>query len=104
MVPDVGAPLAVTAVDLVTEATAPNWNEWLSYLSVGAGYISGIMGWGGDFMKNYGIASFPWAAKNVYSRVKGGVDSEAKKLAYRATQTRSRVGAYQPINPKPRLS
>ena len=74
-VPDLGAPLTVTAVDLIVETTAPDWNEWAAYIAAGGGYLSAFMGWGGDFTKNVGIASFPWAAKKVYERVKGGASS-----------------------------
>ena len=80
VVPDLGAPLAVVGVDLITETAAPNWNEWASYIMAAGGYIGGWMGWGGDFMKNVGIASFPWAAKKVYERVKGGAGS---RLSFR---------------------
>lgn len=85
MVPDLGAPLTVTAVDLITETAAPNWNEWASYILAAGGYLGGWMGWGGDFMKNVGIASFPWAAKKLYERVKGGAAPVSRRLSYRAS-------------------
>lgn len=80
VVPDLGAPLAVVGVDLITETAAPNWNEWAAYIMAAGGYVGGWMGWGGDFVKNVGIASFPWAAKKIYERVKGGASS---RLGYR---------------------
>ena len=89
IVPDVGAPLAVVAVDLITETYAPDANEWISYVMAGGSYLAAGMGWGGDFIKNVGIASFPWAAKKIYDRVKGGAG--ASKLGFRA---RSRVSRY----------
>ena len=67
---DVGAPLAVTAVELITETTVPQYNEWAAYLLAIGGYAGSMMGYGGDFVKNVGIASMPWAAKKVYDRVK----------------------------------
>lgn len=73
LVNDLGAPLVVTAVDLVTESQAPRWNEWSSYILAGGGYVAAFMGWGGDFAKNIGIASFPWAAKSIYARVRAGM-------------------------------
>jgi len=75
IVPDLGAPLTVVGVDLILETAAPNWNEWASYILAAGGYIGGWMGWGGDYVKNVGIASFPWAAKKIYERVKGGTSS-----------------------------
>lgn len=72
MVPDLGAPLATTAVDLITESYAPDYNEWAAYIMAVGGYVGAWMGWGGDFVKNVGISSLPWAAKKLYDRIKGG--------------------------------
>lgn len=83
LVNDLGAPAAVTAIDLVTEATVPEWNEWAAYLVAGGSYIGAFMGWGGDFVKNMGIAAFPWAAKKIYDRVRGGVTSRPSHLTLR---------------------
>ena len=96
---DLGAPLAVTVVDLATEAMIPaageegvNWNEMLSYVLAVGGYAAAWMRFGGDFMKNVGIASMPWAAKSVYRRFmkkESGVPVEpvepvTRRLAYRS--------------------
>lgn len=84
---DLGAPLAVTAIDLTIEATRPEWNEWASYLTAGLGYAAAIGMWrglgivGGDFLKNMGIAAMPWAAKNIYERVRGGMTSPVRRLS-----------------------
>ena len=84
VVPDLGAPLAVTAVDLMTETWAPTWNEWTAYIAAVGGYLGGFMGWGGDFTKNVGIASFPWAAKKLYDRVRGGaVTRTSNRMSFR---------------------
>lgn len=80
---DLGAPLAVTAIDLITESYAPDWNKWASYIVAGGSYVGAWMGWGGPFVKNMGIASFPWAAKNIYEAIKGGVGSRAGRLSFR---------------------
>lgn len=84
---DVGAPIAVTAVDLITETTAPDWNEWASYICAAGGYLGAWFNFGGDFTKNVGIASMPWAAKKIYNRVKG----VSRRAAFRPT---SRVSRY----------
>lgn len=94
VLPDVGAPALVTAVDLVTTMNAPEANEPLSYVAAVAGYVSAGMGVGGDFMKNVGISSFPWAAKNIYVRVKNMMKAPAAAGASRM----ARVAAY-PQNP-----
>jgi hypothetical protein len=94
MMSDIGAPLAVTAVDLITETTAPNWNEWIAYICAAGGYLSGWMGWGGDFMKNFGIASLPWAAKKIYDRARGG--GATRRLSFkRSAVSRYPAPAYQ---------
>jgi len=93
LVPDVGAPLAVTAVDLITETTAPDWNEWAAYIMAAGGYLGSFTGWGGDMVKNVGIASFPWAAKKIYERVRGGAGA-GHRLAFRAPVSRSSVSRY----------
>lgn len=85
LVNDVGAPLAVTAVELITETTVPQYNEWAAYLLAIGGYAGSMMGYGGDFVKNVGIASMPWAAKKVYDRVKSmtGGTGGTSRLALR---------------------
>lgn len=76
IIPDIGAPIAVVAVDLITESVAAGkWNEWAAYILAVGGYLGGFMNWGGDFTKNIGIASLPWAAKKVYDRVRGGASA-----------------------------
>lgn len=75
LVNDLGAPVAVTAIDLITETAKPEWNEWAAYAVAIGGYVGSWMGWGGTFVKNAGIAAFPWAAKKVYDRVRGGATS-----------------------------
>ena len=80
---DLGAPVAVTAVDLITEATQPTWNEWAAYILTVGGYIGGFMGCGGDFVKNMGIASFPWAGKKIYNRVVAPAASRSSRMTLR---------------------
>lgn len=91
LVPDVGAPIAVVAVDLITETYAPQANEWVSYALAAGGYIAAGLGMGGDFAKNVGIAAFPGAARKIYDRVRGGV-GRTSRLAPRAA--RSSVSRY----------
>jgi hypothetical protein len=79
---DIGAPVAVTVIDLAVESTAPEWNEWASYIVCVGGWLAQTMGWvRGDFSKNMAIAATPWAAKNVYQRVRGAVGSPVRKLS-----------------------
>jgi len=85
-VEDLGAPLAVVAIDLSLETTAPDWNEWASYAVVALGYTSDILGIGPKnnmFVKNMAIAATPWAAKHIYTRVRaatGGVSRKGSRV------------------------
>jgi len=99
LVPDLGAPLAVTAVDLTTEAMVPNYNEWIVYGMAALGYLSGWMGWGGDFLKNVGIAALPLAAKRVYHRVRGGAGASSRLTMRRVAAPISRYPA-EPFQPQ----
>lgn len=95
MVEDLGAPIAVTAVDLITLETAPDWNEWASYLMAAGGYVGGFMGFGGPFVKQIGVASLPLAARNIRERMRGGA---SKKVAERRMNFRP---ARQPVSGNP---
>ena len=93
---DLGAPLAVTAVDLFTETAQPQWNEWAAYILAGGGYLGAMQGFGGEFVKNIGIASLPWAAKKIYNRVRstGGTSQLALRKVSRGTVTRYPAPAF----------
>lgn len=78
LLPDLGAPVAVVAVDLATEAWLPNYNEWVVYGLAAIGYACGWFGWGGDFMKNVGIAAAPLALRRVYLRVRGATGASSR--------------------------
>jgi hypothetical protein len=86
---DLGAPAVVTAVDLVTETVgtpAGQYNEAASYVVAAGSYAAALLGYGGDFVLNMGIAGFPWAAKNIYKRVKamtGTAGMPARAMAVR---------------------
>lgn len=77
---DLGAPLAVTAIDIATETMSPKWNEYLAYILAVGGYVAAGMGWGGDFVKNVGISSVDWAGKKLYARMRGGVSSHSMQF------------------------
>jgi len=75
MMDDVVAPAAVTAVDILTLEVAPEWNEMAAYVIAAGGYVGGFMNIGGrqaTFVKNLGIASFDWAGRSLYKRIRGG--------------------------------
>ena len=68
---DIGAPLTVMAVTVVGRSVFPAYHDWLVYAMSVAGYLGAWMGWGGDFMKNIGVASLPLTAEKIYDRVAG---------------------------------
>ena len=70
IVPDVGAPLTVTAIDLIGESVMPKYSNWITYGMTLVGYGAGFMGWGGDFIKNIGVSSMPLTAKRIYDAVR----------------------------------
>lgn len=91
MIPDVGAPLAVTAVNIVGRTTMPQYHDWLVYGMTAIGYVGAFMGWGGDFVKQVGVSSLPITADKIYERLKGGtVSSPVRRVA---TRTVSRYPA-----------
>lgn len=91
MVPDLGAPVAVTAVNLITRSYAPDYQEWASYIMAAGGYVGAFMGWGGDFVKNVGISAMPGAAEKLYDRVRGGAVVTGRRTT---TFRRSAVSRY----------
>lgn len=95
LIDDVGAPIVVVAADLITETAAPTWNEPLAYIAAIGGYVGAQMGFGGDFVKNIGIASLPWAAKKLYIRVKGMTAAPAARMAFRPSVSRYPAPAEQ---------
>lgn len=96
MVEDVGAPVAVTAVDLITLEVAPDWNEWASYLMAVGGYVGGFLNFGGNFVKQIGVASLPLAARSIRDRIKGGASQRTPKERVKF-RTREKVArSYQP--------
>lgn len=104
LVPDVGAPVAVAAVNIGIKATQPTWEEWGKYGMSAVGYGSALMGFGrgdmGDFLKNVGIAALPGALEKLYDRVRAvttpGVTrptTTSQRLQYRPASKVSRYPA-----------
>lgn len=70
-VEDLGAPAVVAGVDVLTTEKKPEWNRPIGIGLSAAGYIlGGVMGIGGPFVKNLGIASAPWAFESIYQYIK----------------------------------
>ena len=96
LVPDVGSPLTVVAVDLMAESFIPAQAEYADYVMTGAGYLAAFLGWGGDYIKNIGVASLPLTARKIYDRVRGGmgVSRGMRRVArYPAPASESPFGA-----------
>lgn len=90
VVDDVGAPLLVFAADWGTSGvTTAKYNRPVGIGLAAAGYIlGGWLGYGGTFMKNVGIASFPWAANAIKSYIEGA------GVGGRTSASRVRVGGH----------
>lgn len=89
LVPDLGAPVVVFGIDQVAKRTIPEWSEWVVYAETLAGYLAGWMGWGGDFVKNIGVASLPASLNQITERVAGGAGSKgSSRLAFRRAVAR----------------
>ena len=66
LVPDLGAPLTVIAVDLIVDSQAPDYAKWATGIMAVGGYVGSYLNKGGDFVKNVGIAALPAFGKNLY--------------------------------------
>lgn len=101
---DLGAPALVAAADIATTELKPIWNRWVGIGLAAVGYVAGgVLGMGGTFVKNLGIASFPWAAHGIYDMVKEGTAPVSRQVqSARVAQPRvgARVSSYpsQPQN------
>ena len=73
LIPDVGSPLTVVAVDLLAESFVPAQANYADYVMTIGGYLAGFMDWGGDYVKNIGVSSLPLTARKIYERVRGGM-------------------------------
>ena len=93
VIEDVGAPALVWGADWATStATTAQFNRPVGIGLAAAGYLlGGWLGYGGSFMKNVGIASFPWAANAIKSYIQEGTMA-------------SRVGHGVSVRPKQRIS
>jgi len=61
----------VAAADIITTEKQPTWNRPLGIGLALAGYIlGGVMGIGGGFVKNLGIASGAWGIESAYEYIK----------------------------------
>ena len=86
IVEDVGAPLVVSGVDILTKEVAPDWNPWATYAMAGLGYLGGFLDYGGAVVKNIGIAALPLAIGNIYEAIKSPVAKRAKSgVTFRPT-------------------
>lgn len=102
-VEDLGAPAAVSIVNIVTKEVAPDWNEWAHYIMTAIGYGCGLLGFGGTFAKNIGVASLSGTVDHIYNRVRGGVTSRAPaRMTYhpvRETVQRSYQPEFEAVAP-----
>ena len=80
---DVGAPVAVMAVNVVGRTVFPAYHDWLTYGMTVVGYGAAMLGMGGDFIKNIGVASLPLTGEKIYDRVSGSLTPVGNRLNMR---------------------
>jgi hypothetical protein len=96
VVEDLGAPALVATVNIVTKEVVPAYNEMAHYIMTAVGYGSALLGFGGAFVKNIGVASLSGTVDHIYNRVRGGVTSRVPtRMAHRAVAG-SVQRSYQP--------
>jgi len=103
VIDDLAAPALVWGIDYGTskadEGSAADAFKWNKPAGIGVcalGYIlGGWLGYGGNFLKNMGIASFPWALNSISSYVSGISGAPVRSRAGVA----SRIRGY-PAQPK----
>jgi hypothetical protein len=91
LVPDVAVPAGVFVADWATSkydegATGMKLNRPVGIGLAVLGYAGAMLGWGGDAVKNIGIASFDWAANSIVGYIK-----ERSKTAAQATSRMERI-------------
>lgn len=93
VVSDIGAPLAVSAVNIVGRTTMPQYHDYLVYGMSALGLVAGYMNWGGDFVKQMGVSSLPLTVDKIYERVTATPVTRARaipaaaRVATRVSQT-----------------
>jgi|GEM_PF-2095964 len=101
LMPDLGAPALVFVADWATstydeKTTGFKLNRPVGILLAIGGYAGAMFGWGGDFVKNIGIASFDWAANSIVSYIKekaGGTSARVSSPMERAGVASARVSS-----------
>jgi len=110
VIPDVVAPAVVFAADAATSAYdekaepgATKLNRPVGIALAALGYVGALLDFGGDFVKNIGIASFDWAANSIAGYIKErGIEARAPVTRTSAKiPARSRLGvsAVTPVQP-----
>jgi hypothetical protein len=94
MVPDVAAPLTVSAVNIVSRTTMPEWHDMIVYAMTALGYGADLLRFGGDYMKNIGVSSLPLTVDKLYERIKGQPVTRPAQAVRRVAQPIRR--SYQP--------
>jgi hypothetical protein len=88
---DLGAPAVVAVADIVTTEQKPTWNRPVGIGLAAIGYIAGgVMGMGGPFVKNLGIAAAPWAMESIYQYIKEATGTTSR-MTMRAGRPAARI-------------
>lgn len=71
VVEDVGAPVVVSLVNIMTRTGMPEWHDTIVYAMTALGYAADFFRFGGDFTKMIGVSSLPLTIDKLYERFKG---------------------------------
>jgi len=101
-VEDLGAPGLVAIADIATSEQKPTWNRPLGIGLAALGYVAGgVLGMGGNFLKNVGIAAAPWAFESIYLYIKEARAGEgASARLTRSGQFAANPSSRVRINPR----
>jgi hypothetical protein len=99
---DLGAPGVIAVADIATSELKPTWNRPLGIGLATLGYVAGgVLGMGGAFLKNLGIAAAPWAFESIYLYIK---ESMEQPVATRLRETAANPSAQVRINPRSQVT
>lgn len=91
---DIGAPALVSLAHEVTIRHAPEYNEYVAYGLAAIGYVAGGLGYGGQFVKNLGIAALPLAVNHLLTRL--GIERRAGSRSHMAYRPAPASMSYRP--------
>jgi hypothetical protein len=89
----------VAAADIITSEKQPTWNRPLGIGLAVAGYVlGGVMGIGGGFLKNLGIASGAWGIESIYEYIREASSPVTRQPVQQRLKTQPGARSLGPIS------